>query len=83
MLLKTGIELELLHDEDLCNMVDKGLRGRMCKVSMRKAVAKKYMGDDYDSYEKPSSYINDLDANNLCGPAMCKKLPLKNQICNR
>ena len=77
MLLKTGIELELLHDEELYNMVEKGLRGGMCQVSMRKATANnKYMGDDYDE-TKPSSYINYLDANNLYGLAMCKKLPYK------
>ena len=44
MLLKTGIELELLHDEELNSMVEKGLRGGMCQVSMRKAIASnKYM----------------------------------------
>ena len=63
MLLKTGIELELLHDEELYNMVEKGLRGSMCQVSMRKATANnKYMGDTYDE-TKPTSYINYLDAN--------------------
>ena len=29
MFLKTGIELKLLHDEELYNMVEKGLRGGM------------------------------------------------------
>ena len=78
MLLKTGVELELLHDEELYNMVEKGLRGGMCQVSMRKSIANnKYMGDAYDE-TKPSSYINYLDANNLYGLAMCKKLPYKN-----
>ena len=73
MLLKTGIELELLHDEELYNMVEKGLRGGM----WRKATANnKYMGDAYDE-TKPSSYINYLDANNLYGLAMRKKLPCK------
>ena len=49
----------------------------MRQVSMRKAVANnKCMGDAYDE-TKPSSYINYLDANNLYGLAMCKKLPYK------
>ena len=65
MLLKTGIELELLHDEELYNMVEKGLRGGMCQVSMRKATANnKYMGDAYDE-TKPSSYINYLWTGNV------------------
>ena len=58
-------------------MVEKGLRGGMCQVSMRKATASnKCMGDTYDE-TKPSSYINylDLDADNLSGLAMCVKLP--------
>ena len=58
-------------------MVETGLRGGMCQVSMRKATANTlYMGDAYDE-TKPSSYINYLDANNLYGLAMCKKLPYK------
>ena len=35
------------------------------------------MGEDYVK-SKPSSYISYLDANNLYGLAMCKKLPYKN-----
>ena len=77
MLLKTGIELELLHDVELYNMVEKGLGGGMCQVSMRKATANnKRMGDAYDE-TKSSSYINYLDANNLYELAMCKKQPYK------
>ena len=58
-------------------MVEKGLRGGMCQVSHRMAEANnKYMGEDYDE-NKPSSYINYLDANNLYGLTMCQKLPYK------
>ena len=47
MLLTAGIELELLHDAELDNVVEKGLRGGMCQASMRKAAANnKHMGDD-------------------------------------
>ena len=77
MLLKTGIELELIHDEDIYKMVESGLRGGMCQVSMRKAEANNpYMGEQYDE-NKETSYINYLDANNLYGLAMCQKLPYK------
>ena len=77
MLLKTGVTLDLIYDEELYKMVERGLRGGMCQVSKRLAEANnKYMGDDYDE-TKPSSYINYLDANNLYGLAMCQKLPYK------
>ena len=77
MLLKTGMELELIHDEDIFKMVENGLRGGMCQVSMRKAEANNpYMGEQYNE-NKETSYINYLDANNLYGLAMCQKLPYK------
>ena len=77
MLLKTGISLELIYDEDIYKMVENGLRGGMCQVSMRKAEANNpYMGERYDEH-KERSYINYLDANNLYGLAMCQKLPYK------
>ena len=58
-------------------MVERGLRGGMCQVSNRKAEANnKYMNELYDE-NKPSSYINYLDANKLYGLAMCQKLPYK------
>ena len=78
MLLKTGIELELSLDEELYNVVEKGLRGGMVQCAYKKAIANNnYMGEYYDK-TKPSSYISYLDANNLYGLAMCKKLPYNN-----
>ena len=77
MLLKTGICLQLVQDEEVYKMFEKGLRGGMCQTSLRKADANnKYMGEEYDK-SKESSYINYLDANNLYGLAMCQKLPYK------
>ena len=77
MLLKTGISLQLVQDEEVYKMFEEGLRGGMCQTSLRKADANnKYMGEDYDK-SKESSYINYLDANNLYGLAMCQKLPYK------
>ena len=77
MLLKTGIELELIHDEDIYKMVESGLRGGMCQCATRKSEANNpYMGEEYDE-TKETSYISYLDANNLYGLAMCQKLPYK------
>ena len=33
MLLKTGVEIEQLHDKEMYEMVEKGMRGGMCQVS--------------------------------------------------
>ena len=76
MLLKTGVVLEPLTDKDMYEMIEKGLRGGMCQVSHKQAIANnKYMEDYYDE-TKPSNYINYLDANNLYGLAMSQKLPI-------
>ena len=77
MLLKTGIQLDLIYNEDLYKMIERGLRGGMCQCTLKLAEANnKYMKEKYDE-NKPSSYINYLDANNLYGLAMCQKLPYK------
>ena len=57
-------------------MIEHGLRGGMIQCSFKKVKANnKYMNEGYDK-SKPSSYISYLDANNLYGLAMCKKLSL-------
>ena len=76
MLLKTGFEIDPLTDQEMYEMIEKGLRGGMCQVSHKEAKTNnKYMGEDYDT-ERPSNYINYLDANNLYGLAMSMKLPI-------
>ena len=76
MHLKTGVTIDPLTDKEMYEMIEKGLRGGMCQVSHKEAKANnKYMGDDYDK-EKPTNYINYLDANNLYGLAMSMKLPI-------
>ena len=77
MLLKTGVGIEQLHDQEMYEMVEKGMRDGMCQVSHKLAVANnKNMQEAYDE-NKPSNYISYLDANNLYGLAMSQKLPLK------
>ena len=71
----TGAKLQQIHKKEMYEMIEHGLRGGMTQCSLKKVEANnKYMNEDYDK-SKPSSYISYLDANNLYGLAMCKKLP--------
>ena len=70
----TNIELELLTDYGMLLMVEEGIRSGICHSIQRYAKTKnKYMKGYNDNEE--SSYIQYLDANNLYGRAMSKKLP--------
>ena len=71
---KMNVELELLTDYDMLLMVEEGIRGGICHSIHRYAkVNNKYMKDHNKNIE--SSYIQYLDANNLCDWAMSQKLP--------
>ena len=69
-----GQELELLHDYDMLMMFEKGIRGRITHISKRYAEANNVYMKDYNS-DKPSKFIQYLDANNLYGWAMSQSLP--------
>ena len=72
---KTNIELELLTDYDILLMVEKGIRGGICQSIHRCAKANSKYMKNYNNNDE-SSYIQYLDANNLYGCAMSKKLPV-------
>ena len=78
MLKLTGIEIDLVYDQEMYEMIEAGLRGGMTQTTCKKVEANnKYMGSGYDK-KKASSYINYLDANNLYGLSMIQKLPYRN-----
>jgi hypothetical protein len=77
MLKKTKITLDLIHDQDMYEMIEKGKRGGVCQVSSKYAKANNKHMKDHDN-DIISSYLTYLDANNLYGLAMCMKLPYAN-----
>ncbi|KAL0849054.1 hypothetical protein ABMA28_013417 [Loxostege sticticalis] len=77
MLLKTGVELELIDDHTMVRMIQSGIRGGVCMCSHRHAKANNKYMPDYDAQE-PDTYVVYIDCNNLYGYSMCHSLPLSN-----
>ena len=72
---KTGIRLELLLDPDMLLMFERGIRGGITQSVHRWSTANNpYMGSEYDK-NKPTKYLQYLDANNLYGWVMSQPLP--------
>ncbi len=76
MLKFTGIELDLISDQDMYLMIEKGIRGGVSSIMKRYSKANHKYLDDYDP-NIPSQHMY-LDANNLYGWAMSKPQPHKN-----
>ena len=72
---KTGVKLKLLLDADMFLMFERGIRGGIMQSVHRWAAANNpYMGSEYNK-NKPTEYLQYLDANNLYGWAMSQPLP--------
>ena len=66
---ETGQQLELLHDYDMLMMFERGIRGGMTHIAKRYSEANNKYMKNYDP-DKPSKFIQYLDANNLYGWGM-------------
>ena len=75
MFKKTKVKLELLTGIDMLLMVEKGTRGEICQAIHRYGKANnRYMKNYNKNIESP--YLMYLDASNLYGWAMSRKLPV-------
>ena len=71
----TGIELDLLDNEEMYTFFERSIRGGISQISKRFARANnEQCGDAYDPL-KPITHLIYLDANNLYGWAMSQPLP--------
>lgn len=74
MLLKTGVQLELVSDLAMVRMIQSGIRGGLCMCSHRYAKANHKNVSDYDATQPPCAIIY-LDCCNLYGNSMSLPLP--------
>ena len=69
MLKMSKINLDLINDIDMQLFIEKGMRGGISHIALRRAQTNNKYMKDYD-HSKETSYIMYLDANNLYGWSM-------------
>ena len=73
MLKMTGVKLEKMSDNDKYLFIEKGLKGGISYIAKRYAKANNKYMNDYDP-KKQSTFISNLDRNNLYGSPMSEYL---------
>ena len=76
MLNTTKVKIELISDPDMYIFFEKGMRGGVFYISNRCSKANNKCLKSYYDPKQESKHILYLDANNLCGYAMSKFLPM-------
>ena len=71
----TKVELDTIHDIDIYQFLERGIRGGISMISHRYAEANNSHLSHFNP-DKPSTYITYQDANNLYGYAMVQSLPM-------
>jgi len=74
MMLETRVKLESLTDSEMYLFYERGIRGGQSVIFKKYAEANNKYMKNYDK-KKETSFISYIDANNLYGWAMVKKLP--------
>ena len=74
MLKLTSCSLDLISDPEMFRFIDRGIRGGVSNIVCRFARANNPYMSTFDA-ALPTSYIIDLDANNLYGWAMSQPMP--------
>lgn len=74
---RSGVEIDLFTDVDMYMFISSAIRGGISMVSKRYSEANNKHLVSYDE-SKPSTYILDIDKNNLYGKCMMEYLPYRN-----
>lgn len=75
---QTNEEIDLLHEPEMYELFERGVRGGMCFTNKHFIRANNpYMGKEFDPTE-PTKWLLYIDENNLYGSALSQRLPHSN-----
>ena len=72
---KRRVEIEIILYSAMYQMIGSGMRGGVCMINKRNAMANKPQVGKFD-HEQPLRYLGDCDAKNLVGWASSQFLPI-------